>query len=410
MGTYRSSGQYELLKARITTNTTNPVVLDVSQTFVDAVIYESIFDHTISGNITLVDTDNQIQKNGLGNKETIELVWRTAGVDTDPISVFGTVYDITPPGKINDHASAYILHFASPEFIRSVTHRMFSGYNATCSEIINFIIENISRTAPLQPKKLIASTSRNIEHVVFTGQYGLQAAQMVADRAMSSNGHRGFMFFEDNRNFRFVPIEELYGSDPVIEYTKRPNNTFDDSNNSSEESFNAIQDLQIETSNTFLDDITDGQYGSAWAFLSLEDKSMQIYNYDMKTAYDKSKSMGSSPVLLDQNFNEQYSDKLNACYGNQFNTHSQGKVDNQMKLLQSSNISLNMGVFGNSNIKVGDTCLASIPAYSSEDFSPDSHDAISGKFLIAEIKHILTPKMFTQRIKLIKDAYTEVVK
>lgn len=404
---YSRSGQYELLKLYITTNTNNPVEIDVRSAFIDATVYESIFDQTMSGNVTLADTNNLVQKYGLGNGELVTIEWTTAGVNDATIVSEGVVYDMTPPMRINDHASAFTLHFTSPEMITSMRQKMFNGYRDSCSNIVNVIFDRIRRSSKNNQKNIELSSTKNIEHIVFTGQTPLDAIRLLTNRSISTNNMSGYMFFEDNTSYKFKPIEELYAQDPVIEYSYRSSSAFEDVKNSHEETSSTFKEFDIDYSNKYADEILDGQYGSATAYFSLKNKSINILNYDASSNFNVSSSLGKTPFTISSSFNDKYSDRLSINYSSEHNVHEIAKVQNRMKLLKSNSFMVNIGVFGLSTIKVGDVCLAKIPTFSSESLSVNDTDHISGKFLIAEIKHILTPKLYNQRIRLIKDSYEE---
>jgi hypothetical protein len=404
MSKYARSGQYELTKAVIKTNSSNPIELDIKGSFVDAAVYESIFEHTMSGNISIADTNNLIQRYALGRGELIELEWNTSGV-SQSILASGIVYDITGPVKLNDHSSGFTLHFASPEFIASIKNKMFTGHNEPCSTIVERIFEKIRRQVPIKTKPLVVETTRNLENVVFTGQTALEAVQMLAERSVSTTGSNGFIFFENNLEFNFTSIESLYKKDPVIEFSFKSSGSFEDVKNAHEEMFNTFQSFDIMDNNKYSDDLLDGQYGSAWGYLSLIDKSMNVYNYDSKKNFDQNKSLGKSSVSLDKNFNNDFSDRLSIDYSLNHEMNEPHCVNNRMKLLKTNTFVVDIGAFGNSTLKVGEVCLASIPSFSSESLTPDAVDHVSGKFLVVEIKHILANKQYNQKIKLIKDSY-----
>lgn len=404
MSNYTRSGEYELVKAVIRTNTANPIELDMSKAFVDMLVYESIFDGTMSGNISFVDTNNLVRTYSLGQGETFTLSWFTTGMDTAPITVTGIVYDCQGPMPLGDKASGYTLHFASPEFIGSMKTKLFNGYNDSCSKIVERIIAGVGRAVP---KRVNATPTRNIEHMVFAGQTPMQGIDMCAKRAISSTNMTGYLFFENSHEFRFAPIEELYTQDPSIEYTYRSGANYNDVVNAHEESFNVFQDYEVEAPNKFIDDLHDGQYGSSHGFLSIMDKSMTVHSYNSKEKFDASKSLGKSSVSLDQNFNKSGSDRITLSYRGSKSDNQSGFVDNKMKLLKSNSFTVNIGTFGNSGLKVGDVVKATIPSFTADSLGPNDFDNISGKFLVAEIKHILTGKLYNQRIKLIKDSFEE---
>lgn len=406
MSNYTRSGEFELINASIRTNTANPIELNMADAMVDAIVYESIFDGTMSGNISFVDTNNIVRLYGLGHGETFSLSWCTAGIENSPIAAEGIVYDIQGPMPLGDQASGYTLHWASPEFIASLKNKLFSGYNDSCSNIVQRILEGVKRN---KPKAFVSTPTRNIEHMVFAGQVPMQGIEMCSRRAISASGMTGYMFFENNQEFVFAPIEELYTQEPDIEYVYRSNSSYDDVVNAHEESFNVFQDYEVETPNKFIDDLHDGQYGSSHGFLSLMDKSMTVHSYNSKDKFDASKSLGKSAVSIDQNFNSAGTDRISLHYRSTKNDNESSFVDNKMKLLKSNSFTVNIGTFGNSALKVGKVLKATIPSFTQGSLSPNDFDNISGKFLVAEIKHILSGKMYNQRIKLIKDSFEETI-
>lgn len=405
--TYGRSGQYELIQCVIKTKSEESQQIDISGSFVDAVVYESIYDTTMSGHISVVDTGNFIQRAGLGNLESIHLEWKTSGTD-ESILVEGQVYDLMGPHEVSGHASGFTMHFCSPEFINSIRDKVLNGYLDTSSSIVKRIFSRIQREEPFVQKELIADQTQSIENIVFTGNDPIEAIQLCSRMSCSSTGHLGSIFFENNQEFKFTTLETLYGQDPVIEYVYRNSPVYEDVNNASEESFNVIQDMVLEESNTLLDKIRDGQYGSTFGCVSLDDKRMNMYSFDVDSEFDESKALARSPGPKGGLVNKQHNDSLNLSYTVERSQSEPYAFKNRMKLLQAMNYPVSIGVFGNSTLKAGLVCIANIPNFSS-DTGPERFDTLSGKFLIAAIKHVLTPKQYTQRIQITKDSFEETV-
>lgn len=407
MSKYLSNGDYELIKAVIVSNTANPVELDISSALVDMIVYESIYSATMSGNISFIDTNNLLQEYALGNGERVEIEWFTSGADDAIIKVQGEVYKSSGPERLNEHSSGVTLHFASPELIKNRRTKLFTGHVETCAQIVDRVLQKIARTK--EPKKLLSSPTRNIEHIVFTGHSPIEAMKLCASRAVSTTGRYGFLFFENNQNFRFSPLEELYNQEPVTEFTHKNSGVFEDVKKRTEESFNAYQELSIETPCSFADNMKTGQYGSTWSFLSLIDKELRVFEHDVKSKFDKNKSLAKSPTKVDKVISKDYQDKVVLSYSLEREDNDICTLNNRMLLLQSESYIVNISTYGNSNLKVGDVCVANIPSYSSDSFSGEEMDLVTGKFLIAEIKHVIGAKGYNQRIKLIKDAFEETL-
>lgn len=406
MSRYFDDGQYDLVKLTLKTNTSNPVELDIMPLMVDMTIYESIYTNTLSGNISLIEAYNLVNEYSLGNGETIEVQYNTAGIDTVTKHRF-VVYKLSEPTRISEHSTGHVFYFMSEEAINSMRKRQFGGYTAEISTIVSSIYDNIKRG--FEPKPLEVSDTRNIHNFVFTGNEAFMAIQMLSNQAISKTDDVGYVFFEDSEKFRFVSIEELFQQQPVIEYAYKNSSVFEEIHKRNEESFNAYQAFDILPANNYTERMNEGLYGGSWARFSILDKNLQIVNYNVRDNYVKEKSLASSPLPIDNNYNDSFSDKLFLTYGLEQNDGFNPYVNSRMTKLRSSNFTVSIGAFGDSTLKVGMVCKANIPNWSSNSMEPTNpdRDIYTGKFLIAEIKHTFTQKLYTQRIKIIKDAYEE---
>lgn len=405
MDKYFENGQYMLNKLSITTNSTTPVELDINAVMKDMTIYESIYNNTISGNITVVDSSNMIREYNLGSYEKIKIEYNTAGVET-PTVVNAIIYKVSKPFRMSEHASAHTLYFASEELFNSIANKVFTGHEEEISSIVEKLFDIIKRKE--ETKGLVADKTKNIENYLFTGNTTFDAINMVAEQATSLAGDNGYVFYEDLEKFNFTTIEALYKKEPVIEYAYKNSGVFDDVKvTRNEESFNAYQDFEIMDYNSYSQNLTDGEFGSAWGNFSIYDKRLDIYNYSVDQNFDSEKSLGTKQVPLPNGWANNFNNKLSLSYASNFGTKFVPTVDGRMVKLRSSNFVVSIGVFGDSTLRVGSTCIANIPNWSSDGMQPSGadKDIYSGKFLIAEIKHIFTQKLYTQRIKITKDEY-----
>jgi hypothetical protein len=402
MSTYASDGQYELNYLSIIKNDELEKEFDIMAAMKDMTIYESIYTNTISGNVTIVDSTNFIKEYSIGNRETIKISYNTAGVDT-PTSYVGTVYKVSKPFRMSDHASGYTLYFMSEESFISNRRKQFSGHKEEISNIVQKLYDGTTRLK--DPKPLRLTKTRNIEHYVFTGDTTFEAINMIGSQAVSDANDNGYVFYEDMDKFNFVPIEELYQQDPTVEYYYKNAGNFDDVSKKHEETFNAFQDIEIMDGNSYTQSVLDGEYGSAWGKFSIYEKNLHVYNYDVGSKFDETKSLGKSPYIGNHDKNAVYSDKLYIGYASNESTYFEPYVNGRMVKLRASNYVVSAGVFGDSTTRVGIVCKANIPTWCANLGGKN----VSGKYLVAEIKHIFTQKLYTQRFKLIKDAFEETL-
>lgn len=405
MNRYSENGQYDLNKLTITTNTSSPVELDIHAVMQDMTIYESIYNNTISGNVTIVDSSNMIREYAIGNYEKIKIEFTTAGVD-EVVIVNAIIYKVSKPYRMSEHAAGHTLYFASEESFNSVATKTFTGHEEEISSVVQTLYDRIKRTE--ETKSLIVDRTKNIENYLFTGNSVFEAINMMADQAVSIDDNNGYIFYEDLKQFNFTTLEALYQKEPVIEYAYKNSGVFDDVKKTRiEEAFNSYQDFEIMEYNSYSQNLIDGEYGGAWGNFSIYDKKLSIYNYSVANNFVPDKSLGAPQVPLPNGWANNYNNKLALAYTSNFGTKFIPSVDGRMVKLRSSNFIVSIGVFGDSTLRVGDTCIANIPNWSSDGMQPSGadRDIYSGKFLITEIKHVFNQKLYTQRVKIIKDAY-----
>lgn len=399
MSKYFRSGQLDLTKLTIVTNSKTPVELDMSRTFVDVTLYESITEPCMSGSLSFVDTNNIITLFGLGNGEIVNLEFCTAGA-SEKIKFSGVVYDITGPAVLNDHASGYTLHYVSPFALSAMRLKLFNAHSGTPSDAVNAIFKKLSLEKRLELEK-----TKFLENIVFTGDTASEGITMMSKLSISADNNYGYMFYEDNEKFNFKPITSLYSQEPVRDFKFASAPVYENPKNAHEEMFDVYQDIEFEDVSKHIDKISDGQYGSTTISFSLMDKKCNTYTVDHNKLFNKNKSLAQTPFRLE--IEPKHTDKI-MISNNIKEMSSEPDLDkNRLSLLKAVEVAINIGVFGDSTLKVGEVVLAAIPSYSSKDFAPDSTDVVSGKFLVADIKHILTPKQYNQRLLLIKDGYEE---
>lgn len=399
MSKYYRSGQFELIKLRVITNTESPIELDMGNAWVELILFESIFDPCMSGTLSFVDTNNYADKYALGNGDRVQLEFITAGSDIS-IDYEGIVYDLTGPARINDHASAYTLHFTSPIAFNNTRYRAFDGYKTEAHNIINAMYGKIS-----EGKKAIFTETKYVEHYVCVGEHPLSVIKKISKFAVSTRNDYGYFFYENNKEFRFAPLTELYAQPPAKTFFYSSQPAYDFDYKRQEEAFDQVQDFELEEPIKVIEKIKGGMFGSTTRHIELTTKKEEINEYTPDLVFTK--KLGNSPFLkkLDDNL----ADKVSISYDVVSRQSKKDIEKNRLIANKSLELVANIGVYGDSGIRAGHTCIANIPSYYKDDFSPADVDVRSGKFLIAEIKHKLTPKQYNQRIMIIKDSYEEEV-
>jgi hypothetical protein len=425
---YTLVGDYELEKLVITTNTEKKEEIDISQIFLELNLYESIYNQYISGNVVIVDSIGLDIIYALGEGEKIDIIFKTKSVNT-PIEYTGIVYKKEVPIKVTEHSGSYVLYFASEEFINSNRYVHYEGYQGSVSDAVKGILEKVKREE--KPKELEVKETLGIEHIVLPAINTIESISLCEKLAVSDEKEYGYMFWEDTRKFNFKPIESLYSQDPVIEYNYITGGVFLDSNDVSvensndtqsaptrqssvkspqEQAFNSFQEYSHKESLSYLDSIRDGHYGSTWQILNLKEKAMDTIQYKVANT-EPDKKLTQYSKILNNGFNENFTDRIEFMVVAGRKPHGNSRYYNELTLLKSETSVINITVPGNSEIMAGQVCNANIPQWNGMNFDPQAEDMqmLSGKFLMAEIRHKLNSSGYVQYIKLLKDSYNKSI-
>lgn len=377
--------------------------VDISEAFFDCSLYESINSPCMTGNVSIVDSWNLKDTLPLYGKEKFFISFHTAGISQETIDFTGIIYKISDNERLTDHTSGYILFFMSEFMYYSIRTQMQRVYAATSSDIVVDIFNNspVSNHKPLQ-----ATNSVGIRKYAFGTTKPLEAISCVSKGATSEQNDSGYLFYENNKEYCFVPIQELYRQESTNEYIYRNAGMYEDLSQRHIERFSAIQDINIIEDNDLLARIIDGQHGSTWTYLDLLTKETSTYTYSRSSNFDKTKSLGEipdkkeidNPTGNDISFFGVYGDSNNIIF-DKYHLSTMAKH-------QLESIKLQIVVFGDSSVKCGTVCTAHIPDWQIKQGLESK--MIRGRFLISNIKHTFTKEQYKQTLELCKDAYEQI--
>lgn len=400
--TYAGNGHYVLEYCRLLAkdqNADEELTWDLSGFMFEVSLFESLYSSTMSGYIAVVDSFNINQLLPLYGNETIELSFYTAGSEQNPIVYFGKVYKISEKHRISDHSSGYIIKFCSEAAIlskRSFVQRGFrSSRHQIVTDIYNKYLSGASR------KSLEAQTTKGVSTYTWGAVEPLEAISGMSRTCMGTDGTVGFLFYENNKEFRLQSLQSLYQQEPVAFYSNRPAGVYDDVKDRHVEQFNSIQDIKINEENSLLDRIMDGVHGSDNIYYDILNKSLTNKHYRKNESFDPAKSLGKIP---DKKFIEDGEDIMVLSYASGNPEQYLWEVETMMKKIEAETFKAKMSVFGDTAIKAGDTINVTIPEW---DQFEEMTSSFEGKVLISSIRHTITKTTYVQVFNIQKDSYEE---
>jgi len=395
---YSQNGAYILKKLEVMFDGEDDVAYNLIPLYLDISIYESMFSVGISGNVTIMDTNSIYNEKFLGNGETITITYETTGSDKE-ISITGVVYKCSPPTRVNEHTSGLILYFCSEEVINDKRARVRKSYKDVCSSIVEDLHKDISS------KKLITIPTKEINHFVGANQHPVDVIAYLARRSMSTTNEGGYLYFENNKQFCFLPIEYLYKQEPIAEYKYKNAGIYEDVDKKEEESFSSIQDYSIIAVPNFMEQIGDGVLGSRSTNLNLLEKNFYDSTYNNIDEFSEANSLAKIPNLNKSLVNGLNNDKR-YTYVDDFQKPLQAfRLKNINILMNTQRYAAKITIWGDTNNIVGSIIKCFLPVWGTNSGKGEVPDPYSGKFLITEIKHTLKRNQYTQTMKLVKDAF-----
>ena len=402
MSTYTDNGQYVLKRASLTftdPSTDMENELDFSQAFVQIDLYESIFDHTMSGQITILDSYNLQDVLPLYGNEKFNLDFHTSGNSKNPIVYTGEVYKISEKIRISEHNSGYIIYFISEEATNSQKINVQRAFRDNNHKIVERIYARIRGG---NEKLIEVEPTKSINKYVFGAVKPLQTITKLSSD--SYNESHGYVFYEDSQKFNFKSLGLLYQQEPKVEYFYKISGAFDDVKQKAVESFRSIQDVQNMEENSYLDRLMEGQHGLTANRFDLLSKDYESFNYKKSDFYNSERSLGSIPEKKSvPNSNESL---VSIRYENDPSLLLSGITVSRMSKIEINTIRANIVVFGDSAIRVGEVCKATLPNWNVEQ--KDLKNSIDGRFLICDIHHTISSTEYTQTMMIQKEAYEKV--
>ena len=167
---YSYAGQFTFDKVKIFAS--SGTIVDVSRLVVGLNLYEDLYKTCITGDITLVDTNNVIMEAPIIGQEFLGFKLITPGLDEFALDYSTHVFTIT---RINSRASprpgtmVYSLGFSSPEGLRDNRVRVSKSYTNTIDAIVEDILSapqyiNTKKTLFLEETKGIKKTVVPYQH------------------------------------------------------------------------------------------------------------------------------------------------------------------------------------------------------------------------------------------------------
>lgn len=408
---------------------------------IETVLFEDIFSNTLMGHVYVLDAANLITQIPLVGTETITFSFRTPTLTESIRKTFKIVSIDDRVFTKTDVEQGYTISFISMEaYIDNVTalSKKFSGKtDDVVKKMFNehLSVKRIVGSASSPNTELITSGKPHGSSVSFVAcsWSPLKCINWIANRSFGNSTEApSFLFFETNKSFKFMSIEELIDQQRLAggvfsEYTYSPNYSTKTINPQSgfmyskpelTKQYNLVR--RISPYSYF--NVLDGQdFGYFAGTLITQDPTLKTYQefpYDHYNKYKEFNHLGVNPSYPESQARaigmrnvvrtkayKLHDDMVDPLY-------EKWMIQRNSLLLEATKFHLEIEVPGRTDIEVGMLINFLYPkAVDKNDV--DSNDVldpfISGLYLITAIRHSFKLNKHTMYMEIMKDSFKNPV-
>ena len=375
--------------------------------------FESIENPSIALIITFIDTDQLIGRLGvtggeyvnlsvLSGEEDDEVEFKITGEDHKLI--LNSVRNVTT----THNAQVATLEFVSVETYVDQTARVNQKYTGNITETVKKLLKQ--KTAIGTKKNLNSDNAANSYSFVGNLKHPFDTIQWLCPKTQASKDSFGFLFYENFDGYHFKSIKSLLEQD-AFEYKQADKNIGTNA---------IILHSNLNQTNDIGLNLRMGMYANRTLFIDLEEHTLKEVDYKVEElglsdppkianeleTYPTRLMLKASDVGVSQKGSEKKDKQPKTELDERKN---KSYIRNNLLFSQSLNISIPL----NSKLRVGFMLDVKFPL-KKDDSGDDSVDSYgsdrtndpSGRYLIAELRHLMGGGKSETQLKLIRDVFT----
>lgn len=388
-----SDNGYDLSRLEIRSNQGGDSI-DIRNQFVEIVIYESIDDDKLVGEILLLDGLNFAETVPIVGNETVFISYKTLGSDSNYVEIVGRVTAVLGKARTeNEKVEVYKLQFVSSATFSSRLKRLSSSYSGTVSDIIRQIFEQSFGSNPSKLKTVNPTQGKHKFIIPYWSP--IFTAKWLAARAYFGEASY-FVFYEDVDGFHLRDMLSASRKPVVMTYRVEPVSALNISDVNSY--MKRVQSYSITSYFDRLSEVAGGMHSGTLHTHDITTKKINTYTMDYDELFDTTQHMNKHPLFPRRNTELRDSIKsFRNFVPVQLGKHDSVR-DNEVpekfylnKRSMSKQFSANrvtIQVPGNSTLRLLDTIEFVIPKFGymmlGEEEWQDSY--LSGKYIITSLK------------------------
>ena len=430
MATLQYAGEYHIEVCEIYAS--SGIVLDLRDQFASVNIYEDIFKNALTGDISLVDTNNLLTNLPIIGQEKLKLRLVTPNADDDTTRSYAIdftdtplyIYKVDSKVSVNDNTLAYTLSFTTPEAVRSNRIRVNQAFSGEPSEDI---IKKIFRDEDMlnSKKELYYEETSNNFKFVAPNMRPFDFINSVARRCLSKEHNYAptFLFYETIKGYWFRTIDSMMDTkNPRFVYKEETPNILDEGHKKPDvnRTLTNLLSCSLMSSTDVMMNMRKGMYGSNLLMIDLVNKTVENFNYNYFDDFEEDKHVdeynnyGSQNAPLGSQSKDDYDKRLSDydmsriymqavdrdAPNGLYSARHDGQYDytgtdiwlqrrmGRVTAMESA-ITLRIVVPGNTTLQAGD--MVGIDMRNQGILAESERDPIySGRYLVSKLKHDFT--------------------
>ena len=387
--------------------------------------YESIESPSISMTVNFIDTDQVLGRKGITGGELIELTVKDGDEDEFKITkehkmMLNAVRDMNTTSQIQEAT----LEFVSQETIINETARLNKKFSGNVSETVLDILTKDKKGIQTKKKVFGPKTETTDDEVTieedraansyaFIGNLKrpFDIIQWLCSKTQSSKENFGFLFFENLDGYHFRSIEKLIKQDAL---------TYEQTNDPFQNGEGAIiLQNKLNQSNNIGMNCRMGMYANKTIFVDIENQSASVEDFSIKDLELNKPiklidGLEEHPTRLmlrvsDVGVAQVGSAKTDTVPPSELAVYqNKSYIRNNLLFSQSLSISIPL----NTTLRVGLVIDVKLPAKKGDgttetgSFGNENSNDPSGRYLVAELRHLIGRQRAETQLKLIRDVFT----
>ena len=287
------AGEYLVERCEIAS--TSGLITDVTEMISGINIFESIFKNAVTGDITLVDTNNLVTRLPIIGQEKLLLRLstpqdpqpvndRTRTIDFTEHPFY--IYKVDSKTSVNENTDIITLSFTTAEAVRSNRTRISEAFEG---EPAKDIVQKIIRDEDLMNSKkpyYYEETSNNFKFVS-PNMRPYEFINSIAKRCMSAeyNFAPTFLFYENCKGFFFRSIDGMMDRQNVRTVFMEETPNLGDTD-TERHLYNMIS-FDISGSTNVMQNMRSGMYASNLMMIDLLNKTVENFNYNYFESFEE---------------------------------------------------------------------------------------------------------------------------